>query len=907
MLQQPLASSAAPAAVTTLSGTITDPSGALIPHAVLAISVAGSAGPDGSLGASPGVSQITTDPMGHFSISLPAGTYDVAVSAVGFDGMSRTITLGTRPILLDLRLTIATTLDEIDVPSNAASSTAAADNKSSLIFRGDQLNTLSDNDNTMQQQVLAMAGGGGEGGGSIYVDGFSGGRFPPKDTIREIRINQNPFSSQYEDLGYGRVEIFTKPGSDKVHGNFSSSGSTKAFNSLNPYTGEQPPYYLLFSRGDVSGPLGKKTSAFLSGMRDDQQNNAVVNAFNPDGSQLSIAVSAPTTDTTAGLRIDRQLNTKNTLVSRYEYSKSDATNSGVGLLVLPSEGINTSTTVQTFQIGNTQLVGPKIVSETRFQYLRTRLSQTPASTAPTIVVQGAFNGGGAPTQASQDSQDQFEFQEYLSFSFGNHFLRTGARYRLLHETNISTANFNGQYTFPTLAAYQAGTPSLFSLTAGKANAELTTGDLGAYAEDEWKIRKNITAVFGLRLESQTAIPDHFNPAPRAGITWAVGQTEKHPALFTIRGSAGIFYQRFAPGNILTSIRQNGISQQAFLINNPSFYPNIPSVAQLSGVAPTPYSISPHLRVASENIASLSIERSLGKDGKLGSVNATYYAVRGVHQYNSENVNAAISGSGARPLGGSSDVYQFASDGIEKAQSLNLNTNLQLTKRLSVFAFYSARRDTADTSGAASFPSQPYNVSADYGPSGLGFRPVGQRLFADADVKLPFNFSSEMFLAASSHSRFDITTGTDRNNDTQFNDRPAFATNPGPTSILYATPFGTFDANPQPGEAIIPHNYGIAPRLLFLAMGVSRQVKFGPRPAEPATTVKAGQPAPARPDPAYNLSFGFDAVNVLNTTNGGTPIGVLSSPFFGRSISTNNLFGLTSAANRIILLHTSFRF
>ena len=898
--QQP-ANAPAPGAA-TLSGTITDPSGALVPGATLHI-----AGQQGSTATEPAAPPrtVVTDSAGRFSVALAPGTYTVTIEAEGFTSVTRDVAVASRPVSLNLRLSIAETSTQIEVPSDSSASTASADNKSALIFKGDRLDALSSNDSTLQQQMLAMSGGSGAGGGTVYVDGFSGGRFPPKDTIREIRINQDPFSAQYADLGLGRIEIFTKPGTDKLHGDFMSSASTKAFNSLNPYTGAEPPYYLLFERGDVNGPLGKKTSFFVSGQGSDQQNNAVVNAFNPDGSRLSLAVPAPQTEYTFATRIDRQVNANNTLVGRYEYSATTSSNTGVGLLVLPSEGTRNSTNVQTLQLGNTQLIGPKIVSETRFQYLRTRLGQTPNSTAPTLVVQGAFNAGGSATQSTHDSQDQFEFQEYLSFSQGNHFLRLGARYRLLHEANSSTANYNGQFTFPTLAAYQAGTPSLFSLTTGQTSASLLTGDLGAYAEDEWKVRKNLTVTLGLRLESQSAIPDHLDPAPRAGFAWLIGQSDKHAPILTLRANAGVFYDRFAPGNILTSIRQNGLSQQAFLITNPTFFPTIPNPAQLAGTAPTPYRVSPNLRVTSENIASVSAERSLGK---VGSVTVSYYAVRGVHEYNSENINAPLS-NGLRPLGGTNDIYRFASNGIEKAQSLTINTNLQPTKRLSLFAFYTARRQNDDTFGATSFPSQPHDVSADYGPSGLGMQPVGQRLFADATMKLPFGLSADAFVGAFSRSRFNITTGTDRNNDTQFNDRPAFATNPGPASVIYNTAYGNFDANPQPGEAIIPYNYGLAPRMVFMAAEVNREFKFGPRPEAPAPppgALKPGEKAPLA-DPRYSLTFSFDSVNTLNSTNPGPPVGVLGSPFFGHSISTNNLFGLTSAANRIIFLHSSFRF
>jgi len=60
--------------------------------------------------------------------------------------------------------------------------------------------------------VPALAGpSAGPSGGQIYIDGFTGGQFAAKASIREIRINQNPFSSEYDKLGYGRIEIFTKP------------------------------------------------------------------------------------------------------------------------------------------------------------------------------------------------------------------------------------------------------------------------------------------------------------------------------------------------------------------------------------------------------------------------------------------------------------------------------------------------------------------------------------------------------------------------------------------------------------------------------------------------------------------------------------------------------------------------
>jgi hypothetical protein len=444
-----LASAVAQNATSTLSGTLSDPSGAVIRNVTLVLQPqAAEANP----------LTITTDSAGHFSIALPLGIYDLSIEAPGFAPYTKTITLASSPLRLDPHLTVAANNEKIEVTPDA-DTTDSTNNKSALVFKREQLDTLSNNDATFQQEILAVAGGSGEDGAQIYVDGFSNGKFPPKDTIREIRINQNPYSAEYDSLGYGRVEISTKPGADKLHGNFYSSGNDNVFNAQNPFTGAEPPYYSIFAGGDVGGPLGKNTSLFGSGRYSSNQSNAVVDAFNPDGSRLSQAIPNPNTESEFTLRLDRQLTKNNTLVSRYEFDHNALSNGGVGLLVLPSEGFTSGTTTQTLQVGNTFLIGTRMVSETRFQYIRTRTAQTPNSTAPTVVVQGYFNAGGSASGAFNDNVDNYEFQQYFSVAFGQHFLRAGGRSRIAREANRSTANYNGQFTFPDLASFNAHTRS----------------------------------------------------------------------------------------------------------------------------------------------------------------------------------------------------------------------------------------------------------------------------------------------------------------------------------------------------------------------------------------------------------------------------------------------------------------
>ncbi len=940
-----------PAAGSVLSGTVSDPSGFKVPHADIHVQSTDQQTPALSR-------DITTDAAGHFSLALPPGKYDLMIVAPGFEPKVIPVTLTAKAAHpdIDAKLTIATQAESITVPSNTAASTAAADNQTALVFKGSELKTFSDDDSTFQQQIQALAGGDGNSP-DIYVDGFSGGRFPPKNSIREIRINQNPYSAEYEEIGYGRIEIFTKPGSDQLHGFAELAGNDDVLNTPDPFlSGAQPPYHSLFFYGNLSGPINKKTSFFANVFVNDQQSNAVVHAFTLDSNlqpiTLSQAVAAPAVSSDYSLRLDRTITINNTLTARYDLDRSSADNAGVGLLVLPEAGTNSLTTAQTLQISDTQILGPKMVSEAHFQYQRTRLHQTSDSSAPSINVEGAFTGGGSSSQITGDNQDRYEIQEIFTREQKSHFFRFGGRYRLLRDANLSTAGYNGAFTFPSLTSYQitlqglaaaetdqqirstcvttstgpeCGGATQFNLTAGQPSAVVLTGDLALFAEDEWKLSKSVTLDLGFRLESQTAIPDHLDAAPRLGFAWAIGQHDRKPAFVVLRGGGGLFYDRFASGNILTSIRENGLTQPSYFVTDPSFYPTIPPTSALTATLPTIYQIGPHLRSEYAIVSGVSAERSLWKKG---SVSLNYINNRGVHQWDSVNINAPLPGTynpgnpadgipatGAYPLGTTQPVYQFQSNGISNNSRFFVRTNLNPTKKLFLFGFFTIRHGYSDAFGASSFPSNSYNLSADYGR--LPY--PNKRLFLGGYWELPFGLTANAFLSATAAQPFNITTGTDLNGDTQYNDRPAFATKPSGSSEIYKTRFGTFDANPQPGEKTIPINYGTGPSFAELDLGFGRTFKFGPRPPAPkpdpnapkpptAPAAKPGSPAPkvAKPDPRFSLSFSFDAENALNHVNAGAPVGVLTSPSFGQSISLNSPFGSVTAT-RVINLRTTFSF
>src|ERR1700678_319288 len=225
----------------TVRGLVADPENAVIPGATVTFSPASG---------KPVITQSQSD--GTYVLrGVPAGTYSVTVTMQGFASFVRQVVRITagQNLTVDAQMAIQEQKQEVNVTASAAQVSVDADsNASATVLKGKDLDALSDDPDELSSELTALAGpAAGPNGGQIYVDGFTGGQLPPKSSIREIRINQNPFSAQYDRLGYGRVEIFTKPGTDKFHGQFSMVGNPSEFNSANPLaTGYQPPYHTLF-------------------------------------------------------------------------------------------------------------------------------------------------------------------------------------------------------------------------------------------------------------------------------------------------------------------------------------------------------------------------------------------------------------------------------------------------------------------------------------------------------------------------------------------------------------------------------------------------------------------------------------------------------------------------------------
>jgi outer membrane receptor for ferrienterochelin and colicin len=494
---------------------------------------------------------------------LSPGAYSVSVTAQGFASFqAQNVIVGAgQTKQLNVSLAIDIVQQQVQVSAeNQTVDTNPDNNANAIVIKGKDLDALSDDPDELQNELQALAGpSAGPNGGELYIDGFTGGQLPPKSSIREIRVNQNPFSAQFDRLGYGRIEIFTKPGTDKLHGQIDARGNQSSFNSRNPILQTpEPSYYSYNLNGSVGGPIATNVSYFLNIFSRNNQNVSAVLATDPSsiissdpkGLAFTEAFSNPSTRIDISPRIDLQLSPTNTLTFRYDYFREVNTNQGVGQTNLPSLAYNTHNVENEFQLSDSLVLSKNIVDDIRFEYRRVRNQRIAQNTAPTVSVQGAFTDGGNNSGTVNDNQDYFELQDYVAAAKGNHSLNFGGRVRAYRDANFTNSGANGAYTFQSTTDYLSKSPKKYTVTViNNSTARAALFDAALFYQDDWKVNPRFTFSYGLRWETQNRIHDKSDWAPRFSLAYALGHTNgKRPAKTVLRAGYGWFYQRFTVPN-----------------------------------------------------------------------------------------------------------------------------------------------------------------------------------------------------------------------------------------------------------------------------------------------------------------------------------------------------------------------
>ncbi len=809
----------------------------------------------------------TTDEKGRYKITnLKPGIYTLTVELDGFAKFTEQIDLKNKRTV-DFNIPLKVFIQEqVEVKNDAGGiSTEPDKNLSATILSPKELEALPDDPDELLDTLKQMAGAaGGAGDSSVYVNGFSErGRIPSKESIQQIRINSNPFSPEFSEPGFARIEIITKPGSDTFHGGFNFRFNDDFLNARNATASFRAPTQTRNYGGNFNGPLIRNRWGFTVDFnRMEFDDNAFVNAIILPADTLtptpfSTTVLLPSRNMHFSLRTDYLLSKKHTLGLQYRYNGGERTLQS-GNFDLPERAATSSSRDNTLRMSLTTIATEHLVNEFRLQLNRRSSSSRALNDAPAIIVSEAFSAGGNQNQLFADnSTDGLEATNDVTYTFGKHTIKTGMRAEAMKLSNLSRSNFGGTFTFGsdfvrdaqgnildgsgkiirnpngvTIDANNPGIPvtissldlytrvlsgtpgyrpSQFNINRGDPFIGFTQWEFGWYIQDDWRISPKFSFSYGVRQELQTHLQDKLNIAPRFSLAWVPDKAKKS----TVRAGGGMFYSRLDTGITSQTIRSDGIHQQNFVFARPDFFQTIPTSFNGSSSRVSTYVKDSELNAPYQMLATVSYERQLPLK-LFGS--ASYTWNRGVHLLRTRNINAPIDGIKPDPTKGALFVYE--STGISNRNEMRVNLRTGFSPKLTLFGSYTLAYTKSDTDGGN--PANPYDVSIDYGRSSNDVR---HNVFIGGSITTFWNIRLNPFVNISSGRPFNITTGRDINNDTVFADRPSFANLGDPGAIV--TPYGIFNPNPLSGDEIIPRNFGDGPGQVNVSLSISRTFGFGP--------------------------------------------------------------------------------
>ena len=835
----------------TLRVTVVDPSGAVIVGA--RVRVADASADTGARGDA-------------VFAALEPGRYTIQVEAAGFEPATiRDMPIRSGENRRDVKLAIARLAETVQVGRDPRE--RASDPRSdafATILSQQQIDELPDDPDEMEQALREMAGPGAV----LRVNGFRGGRLPPKSQIQQIRFRRNMFAADAHEPGLIAVDIVTKPGMDSWRGSTSLGFRDAALNARNafaPTKGDEQHERYGFA---LNGPLWKQhTSLSLSADGTDAFDTRTIVAALPSG-YFADSIRKPNTAVNVTARLEHALSKSQMLRAELQRNESTNENLGVGDFDLVERGYSQERTEAVMRGSIGGAIGKALYNELRLQWRGDNVSFAPASATPAVLVLNAFNAGGAQMAGSRGAS-VVTLANDLDIAVGRHAIRTGILLDAGRYRTDERRNTGGTFTFASLEEYAAGRPTTYTRNMGEPALSISQAELALYVQDDIRVRKALTISAGLRQEFQSHIGG-LNLAPRGGIAWSPFRSGRT----SVRAGGGIFFDWLDAQTYEQAAQLDGTHQQIETIMQPG-YPDA-----LVGATPI---VLPAGRVqfARDLNQPRLVEAIAGVEQALPGevrVNAMYMRRRGSNLLRGVNINAPF--AGVRPDPALGTVTEIQSIGRSQLDSLSVNVNYaRPQQRLFLAANYTIGRSRDEADSAFSLPANNYDLAGELGPS-LGY--PTHRFMSMANLPLKKRFRLGTSVRALSALPYNITTGRDDNGDTVSSDRP--------------------DG--------VGRNSGRGRAQIDLGLRLSWSAGFGGAAAAPAgpqvrifrgdnADPLSGMPGGLDGQKRYSVELYAQAYNALNRVNPLNFSGVLTSPFFGQATS--------AAAARRVEVGTRFSF
>lgn len=810
----------------TISGTVQDPNGAVIVGAQV------------ELRSGDAVVQTTiTDSAGIFKFTkVPSGAYDLNIQSAGFEAADLTVKVTTQtPAPLRVVLAVSGGHQEATITGDSNRvSTETSDNQDSNALSGQALSNIPvfDQDYVGTMSRFLDSGSVGTSGATLIVDGMEVNNLGVSaSAIKEVKINNDPYSAEFARPGRGRIEVITKPGSPEYHGTFNFLFRDYHLNARDPFALTRPPEQRRIYEGILTGPIrhSKKTTFLLSVNRNEEDLEAVVFALAPSGS-IRENVATPVRNLLASGKINHTFSDTHNASFFYSYEKRSNRNLGVGGIVLPEAGTISELTENEIRINDQYFFSPKLFNQLRFLLGHYHAPTRNISDDPRIVVADTFIGGSA--QADQlRTESHFELTDIVAYTSGRNTIKGGIDIPDFSRRGLdNNLNQSGTFYFSSLADYVARRPFAFQQQQGNGHLVFYEKIIDFFVQDDLRLRPNLMVTVGLRRDWQNFIGDNNNFAPRLSLAYAPGKSGKT----VLRGGAGVFYDRTGPRPIFDFLQFNGELLRLYVLTDPGFPDPLSGGASLSAQPVSVTRLDPQVHIPYTLQYSVGVERQLKK----ATMAVTYIGSRGVSLFRSRDLNApAPPDYLARPAADFGVIRQIESSGNSQSNALEVSFRGNISHYFTGMAQYRLSRTYNDTSGITLFPANDYDLSGEWARADFDRRHRFEFLGTFNPGKL---LSLGVAVSAYSGAPYTLTTGRDD--------------------------FHTGIANARP--AGVPRNSLQGPGYFDVDLRWSHDFLL----------------SKAKKDKSPTVNVGVDAFNVLNRVNYVSFVGTLSSPFFGQAVA-----------------------
>ncbi|MBN9617683.1 MAG: TonB-dependent receptor [Acidobacteriales bacterium] len=833
-----IAAASSPArAQVSVKGVVLDPDSALIAGASVGLEERGQA-----------AKRFThTDARGEFEFnSVLPGTYEIHIQYFGFSPFAESIQVDRRALdPLTIVLDIAPVNQQATVSAGSQEDNVEASENSNAVSMNSQLlDTLPilDEDYLAALSRFLSPTDVGVAGPALIVNGVQAENVSVSSSaIKEVKINHDPYDAEFARPGKGRIEVTTKSGSSKYHGNLNFLFRDSALNARNAFSLVKPSEQRRILDGALGGPLGRsKTTSFLLSANYSVENlQSVVFARGPSG-PIQENVPSPTDNRLFSAQIDHRFSDTNRATFFFSHKDDSARSSGVGGFTLPEAGTNDKIGQERIVYSQETTLSPSLVNQFHLLMDYDYASTTSLQSSPKIVVQGAFIGGGAQADDLRD-EEHFDLNELLLYSHGKHLLKMGVDVPYWGRVGIDNRqDAAGTFYFSNLADYEVQRPYSLTLQQGDTHLAFFEKVLGVFIGDDYTVRPNLTVSVGLRYDWQNIFSDKDDFAPRVSFAYSPSKSRKT----VLRGGAGIFYDRighapvssllyFDPESYLLYF--SGERLRKYVITNPGypepFSPDNPLIDQPVSLV----RLDPNFHTPSILQYSFGLERHLAKKTTL---DVTYIGSRSFHLLRSRDLNQPLPPLyEARPDPAIGVLQQFESAGRGADDSIEITLRRQATKYFAGMAQYRLGWARDNTGGIWYFPPNSYDLTGEWGRSDADRRNRFDLLGTLRPGKL---LNLGVALSFYTGAPYTITTGIDEYND------------------------GRADARPSG----VPRNSLQGPGYADIDLGWSHEFFLN-------KSKKTEGPG---------LKLAINAFNVLNRVNYADFTGNLSSPFFGRAVS-----------------------